>query len=91
MRGPSLDSPARGLWKALKMSVYETTVQPLPHGSVATFRVVSFFESLVDRVAAWHSARVTARELNALSDAQLADVGLARGQIEELAGELAGR
>jgi uncharacterized protein YjiS (DUF1127 family) len=73
------------------MSVYETTVHPLPHGSVATFRVVSFFETILDRFATWHSARVTARELHALSDAQLADVGLTRGKIKELAGELAGR
>jgi uncharacterized protein YjiS (DUF1127 family) len=73
------------------MSVYETTIRPLPQGSVATFRIVSFIESIADRFITWRNARLTARELNALSDAQLADIGLSRGEIADLAGNLAGR
>lgn len=73
------------------MSVYEITVNPLPQGSIATFRLVSFVEALIERFTSWYSARNTARELSALSDVQLADVGLNRGQIDEIARELAGR
>ncbi|WP_294926486.1 DUF1127 domain-containing protein [uncultured Paracoccus sp.] len=36
-------------------------------------------------VAAWHNARITRRELNALSDRELSDIGLSRGDIERVA------
>lgn len=73
------------------MSVYETTIRPLPQGSVATFRLVSLVETAIDRFVTWRNARSTARELNALSDSQLTDIGLSRYEITEFAENLAGR
>lgn len=48
---------------------------------------------LFQKLAQWHTrrtlARQTKRELNALSDASLKDIGLRRGDIGNLADELA--
>jgi uncharacterized protein YjiS (DUF1127 family) len=62
-----------------------------PLGSVATFGVVSFFERALDAFTAWRSARATAAELSRLSDKQLADIGLERAEIPDLARSLANR
>ncbi|MFV0475977.1 MAG: DUF1127 domain-containing protein [Pikeienuella sp.] len=40
------------------------------------------FSGLVARYNAWRSYRATVRALNALTDAELNDIGLTRGQIE---------
>jgi uncharacterized protein YjiS (DUF1127 family) len=87
---PDAGSAGSGTEETKEMSVYEVAVSPLPQGSIATFRVVSFVEALVDRFTARYGARSTVRELRALSDSQLADVGLNRGEIDELARDLAG-
>lgn len=49
-------------------------------GGVANV-VANFFSML----SAWNDARVTRRELNSLSDRELSDIGLARGDIERIA------
>jgi uncharacterized protein YjiS (DUF1127 family) len=72
------------------MSVYETN-RSVPLGSVTTLRVVSFFERAVDAVAIWRKARATASALSELSDKQLADIGLMRGDISDVADALARR
>ncbi|WP_280524970.1 DUF1127 domain-containing protein [Paracoccus siganidrum] len=36
-------------------------------------------------ITAWNDARITRRELNALTDRELSDIGLARGDIERVA------
>ena len=71
------------------MSVYET-LRPLPNGSVTTFRIVSAVESLYNRFVVWRKARLTETALRGLSDAQLSDIGLHRGEIAEVSGD-AGR
>ena len=38
-----------------------------------------------DTVSAWNSARMTRKTLAALSDRQLDDIGLCRGDIEDIA------
>lgn len=43
--------------------------------------VVNFFSML----SAWNDARVTRRELNSLSDRELNDIGVFRGDIERIA------
>jgi uncharacterized protein YjiS (DUF1127 family) len=40
---------------------------------------------ITELVRSWHRARVTYRELMALDDRQLADIGLARSEVETVA------
>lgn len=72
------------------MTTMQTT-RSAPLGSVATFGVVSFLERAFDGVAAWRSARATRRALSGLTESQLADIGLSRGDISGLARSLAQR
>ena len=72
------------------MSVYETTPRPLPLGTITAHRVVTAFEHLLARLAARRNARLTEAALLELSDAQLADIGLHRGEIREVVGSVAG-
>ncbi len=74
------------------MSVYDTTPaarRPVPMGAVAIFNVISGFERTVGRLFAWRNARATESALLKLSDSQLADIGLHRGEILEVAEDLA--
>ncbi len=72
------------------MSVIESN-RSVPLGAVAAFRVVSFAERALDVFRAWRSAKATAVELSALSDSQLEDIGLTRGDIPGVARTLATR
>jgi uncharacterized protein YjiS (DUF1127 family) len=72
------------------MSTTELT-RTAPTGSITVFRVVSFVERVVDAVATWRRSRATEEALADLSDKQLADIGLHRGDIAEVAGTLARR
>jgi uncharacterized protein YjiS (DUF1127 family) len=70
------------------MAVYSND-RPVPLGAVAIFRVVEGFERAIARVRAWRNARGTEAALHNLSDRQLADIGLHRGDIAALAERLA--
>ncbi len=70
------------------MSMQPST-RPVPMGAITTFRLVSLVERAVEAVVAWRNARLTEKALLKLSDKQLADVGLHRGEITEVAEELA--
>jgi uncharacterized protein YjiS (DUF1127 family) len=61
----------------------------VPLGSVTAFRAVSLVRHALHAFATWRNARVTERALLRLSDQQLRDIGLARGEIAEVAEELA--
>jgi len=63
-------------------------VRTAPLGSIAIFHLVAGVERLFAATAAWRNARITERELHKLSDQQLEDVGLFRGQISDIADEL---
>ena len=52
-------------------------------------RPSSVFASIVSAVIAWNDARVTRNSLAQLSDRELDDIGLSRGEIEEVAAHLA--
>lgn len=69
----------------------DLSTRAIPLGAVSTLRLVSFVERAIDGFAAWRSARATAEALNELSDKQLADIGLSRGEIVEVAETLAAR
>lgn len=72
------------------MSVIESN-RSVPLGGVAAFRFVSFFERALEAFQARRGARATAAELSALSDSQLEDIGLTRGDIAAVARALADR
>lgn len=73
------------------MSVYETTPRPLPLGTLTTHRVVTAVEQTFTRLAAWRRARQTEAALRDLSDAQLSDIGVLRGDIAGFADSLSRR
>jgi uncharacterized protein YjiS (DUF1127 family) len=57
------------------------TNRPLGTG----FGASRFLADLVGRIAAWNDARVTRKSLSALTDRELDDLGLVRGDIEDIA------
>lgn len=59
------------------MSVYETSHRA-PH-------FTGLFGALVSSVVAWNDARVTRSALSRLSDRELDDIGLSRGDIDSIA------
>ena len=72
------------------MSLIHTT-RSAPFGAVVMHAAVTAAEALVGAVRAARRARATEKALAALTDRELADVGLHRGQIAEIARELARR
>lgn len=50
-----------------------------------TGRIGAFLASTVGAIAAWNDARMTRNTLNALSDRELEDIGLIRGDIDTVA------
>lgn len=63
------------------MAAFETT-RPAPFGAISIFRTVSFISDVYAAVAGWNDARVTRKALSKLSDRELDDIGLCRGDIE---------
>lgn len=60
------------------MAIYEQ-----PRANVRGFG--AFASTLLGRLAAWNDARVTRNELSKLSSHELEDLGLVRGDIEDIA------
>lgn len=58
-----------------------TTNRPLGAG----FRANGVLAAIVGRIAAWNDARVTRKALSKLTDRELDDLGLTRGDIEDIA------
>jgi len=64
-----------------------TSARPVADGVFG--RSLGFsFADLFARVAAWNDKRVTRRELGKLSDRELDDIGLCRGDIDDVVGNL---
>jgi uncharacterized protein YjiS (DUF1127 family) len=55
-----------------------------PFGSVAIFRVTNFVETAVMSVVKWNQARKTKNVLSKLTARELADIGLTRGDINNV-------
>ena len=51
----------------------------------STSAVSRFFSALLANIVAWNDARVTRKALSALSDRELEDIGLIRGDIDSVA------
>lgn len=63
------------------MATYETS-RTAPMGAITVFRMVQFLTGSVNAVHSWNSARVTRNALSKLSNRELDDIGLCRGDIE---------
>lgn len=66
------------------MAALDTTRTPYGSLSLAG-RIGSTFVSLFGSVSAWNDARVTRNALNRLSNRELEDIGLVRGDIDMIA------
>ena len=60
--------------------------RPLAGGARFGARLLSVVSGLGDRLAAWNDARLTRNALSRLSDRELDDIGLTRGDIGRIAG-----
>lgn len=65
------------------MAAVETT-RPAPFGAITTYRAINGLSNVFGVLSAWNDARVTRKALNKLSDRELDDIGLCRGDIEFL-------
>ncbi len=65
------------------MAAFETT-RPAPFGAISIFRTVQFVSNSFIAFSNWNDARVTRNTLAKLSDRELDDIGLCRGDIEML-------
>lgn len=62
------------------MAIFETS-RPVSAIAVAAFRVVQFFEHSLEALRSWKIARETNRALRSLSERELNDIGIIRGEI----------
>lgn len=68
------------------MAAFDTT-RTAYGASSAVYSIVTFFSGLAAAVVAWNDARVTRNALSALTDRELEDIGLIRGDIDVVAGD----
>ncbi|MEL6210103.1 MAG: DUF1127 domain-containing protein [Pseudomonadota bacterium] len=61
------------------------TTNTLPLGAITLHRLVTFYETLREQVAEYHARQRTAAALRQLSNAQLDDIGLTPGDVEDIA------
>ena len=62
------------------MAAVETS-RVAPFGAVAIYRSVQFVTGAASALSAWNDARITRNALGKLSDHELDDIGLCRGDI----------
>ena len=65
------------------MAVYDLQHSHASTGGVS--RLSAVFTAIVGGVIAWNEARLTRNALGALSDRELEDIGLCRGDIDDVA------
>ncbi len=65
------------------MAAYETT-RPAPLGAITTFHLVQSAWTLIHHLRDWNDARQTRHALDKLSDRELEDIGLCRGDIDSV-------
>ncbi|MDR0808105.1 MAG: DUF1127 domain-containing protein [Gemmobacter sp.] len=63
------------------MAAYETT-RTAPFGAISTYRFIQFVSGIFAAIATWDNARMTRNALARLSDRELDDIGLCRGDID---------
>ena len=62
------------------MAAYESS-RVAPFGAVTIFRAVQFFSAISQSFTLWNDARVTRFALGKLTDRELDDIGLCRGDV----------
>ncbi len=65
------------------MATFETT-RPAPFGAVTTFRMTSALDNMRLSLVEWNQKRSTRTALSKLSDRELSDIGMSRGDIERI-------
>jgi uncharacterized protein YjiS (DUF1127 family) len=65
------------------MAAVDTT-RPAPFGAITTYRAISGFSRAFGALSTWNDARMTRNALSKLSDRELDDIGLCRGDIDFL-------
>ena len=65
------------------MAAYEPSAAA-PVGAISIIRSVPGLSGVVAAIAAWNDARLTRKALGRLSDRELDDIGLCRGDVEML-------
>jgi uncharacterized protein YjiS (DUF1127 family) len=63
------------------MAAVDTT-RPAPFGAITTYRAITGMTRAFAAISAWNDARITRRALGKLSDRELDDIGLCRGDVE---------
>ena len=66
------------------MATTNTRTAVAPFGAITVHRVVTALSGVVATLRAWNDTRRTIIALSALTDAQLDDIGLTRGDIEDI-------
>ena len=65
------------------MATFETT-RPAPFGAETTFHIVSYFDAKRATLIEWNNKRITRNALSKLSARELNDIGLCRGDFDDL-------
>lgn len=65
------------------MAAFETS-RPAPFGATTTYHFIQFVSNALASVKVWNDARVTRKALSSLSDRELDDIGLCRGDIDHI-------
>ena len=65
------------------MGAFETT-RSAPFGATSTYTCIQFVSNALGMVKDWNDARVTRKALSTLSDRELDDIGLCRGDIDHI-------
>lgn len=63
------------------MAAYQSS-RAAPFGAISIFRSVQFMSNAVNSVAGWNDGRMTRKALGKLSDRELDDIGLCRGDVD---------
>ena len=64
------------------MAAFDTTRTSV---DLSAGRIGGFFANLVGALATWNDARITRKSLSQLSERELDDIGLSRGDIDRVA------
>jgi uncharacterized protein YjiS (DUF1127 family) len=60
------------------------TTRTAPFGAITTYRFVQMIDVAYTAASTWNDARMTRKALGKLSDHELDDIGLCRGDIETI-------